>query len=861
MIDNIKYFLAIYLLSLQIADLCRASVSIDDPLHPQKAQGSSVSDDCMPDNNRSLFKRSQIRAESGDKDGMYNLAYCYETPAECSPINIKLAFYWYKRSAELGNPSAMSKVAFFYKNGLVDSNLKINAEASFYWYKKAAEHGVAKAMVYIADYYSEADGCENSLENKRLAVIWYERAALAGNVHAMVSLAGIFSRAEGFRGSLENNKKAFFWARKAAELGDHNGMFFLASCLYCTIGCEGSDENKRLAGAWFEKSALAGNVHAMSALASLLLGPQGYEATSENKKLAVFWYEKAAMAGDLPSIEFLAGCLYNAIGCESSPENSRKSFFWYEKAALAGRILSMRALGVCLSKAIGCEDSPENKKLAVTWYEKAAVAGDAESMLSLAVCLYRARGCEDSTENRDKAIYWLRKAAELGHIKAMQQIATVFLEDPSYKDVPANNKEAVKWLTKGMELGSKQSTLDLGNVYFYGAKGVEKNNQLALVCFEKVKRNWTVSNLIGAIYLGQRNYAKAFESYLEAKCQGAIVSIGLIDFLQRKCQLLIKKTSDSAKAKNKAVRNAVTYKQKEIEQDVKVAKELYAKLLMQLEGNKEPLIETSDESISATTLLNMIRNGYQAFEQGLKESSDLFEKRACVDSFTLVLSELEERLLIAEQEVSNKKYMETIRRKVQVGLESYSPMEIGQDESPNKEVKARAEKTLADDKNRRHAKHMKKHNKSKKTSKAKKEIFAPETISPSLIKGPFADMKKPEKPKKAELTDAAWNNVYKIRDVIRDAIGLDDAIGKLKKLPGDFDFQDITPEYACIPNADLAFEMRVNQKYRAVIAFIKVTEIVYEQGDNGNNSNHPIKKEIYKLYGDTIYIKDLHIKK
>ncbi|MBX9805841.1 MAG: hypothetical protein K2Y18_08850 [Alphaproteobacteria bacterium] len=776
------------------------------------ARGSSLTGDLMPTTDESLFRKSNIQAESGDK------------------------------------------------NGLVDSNVKTNNEASFSSYKKAAENGETIAMVYLGDYYLEAQGCDSSLEDKNQAVIWYERAALAGNVRAMVSLAGCLSKAVGLRDSPGNREKAFFWGRKAAELGDSNGMFFLASFLYNAIGCEESPDNKRYAIYWYERAALADNVYAMLALASCLDGALGCKDSPNNKRLAVFWFEKAALAGNVTSMVLLASRLYSAIGCEDSPKNKKGAYFWYEKAALAENIPSMGYLGICLNRAIGCEDSPENKRLAVSWLERAASAGDPESMVNLAVSLYRARGCEDSPENKDKAIHWLRKAAELGHVRAMINLGILFLEDPGYKDIPANNREAVKWLTKGMELGSKQCALDLGNAYFEGAKGVDRNNQLALVCFEKIKHNWTVANLIGAIYLGQKNYTKALESYLEARRQGISVSVGLINFLERKAALLNRRTSVASKTKKNVARDAaIASKQNGIEQDVRAVKGLHAQLLKQLEGKKGPLVEADGGSTTVEALLNKVHSAYVAFEQSFEKSSDLFEKRVSVDALTQILSGLEETLLVAEQEESNKIHMEALRKKAKVEQKLYLPMEIGRDESPTKEVKAQAEKTLAKNKDRRHTKKVRKHTNPTST-KGKKNSPALKSIKAQLVKGPFSDMKEPVKRTKSQIPAAAWDNVYKIRDSIRDASDMEDAIGKMKNLPGDFDFHYIIPMYAGIPNADLAFQMRINEQYRAIIAFVKVTVMVLEQGVDGKKSNIPIEKDVYKLYGDTIYITDPHVK-
>ena len=75
-------------------------------------------------------------AEMGLAKAQNALAYNYQTGKKGLSKNLPQAFYWYKKSAEQGNPVAQFQIGMMYREG---KGVEENLELSDYWINKAAE--------------------------------------------------------------------------------------------------------------------------------------------------------------------------------------------------------------------------------------------------------------------------------------------------------------------------------------------------------------------------------------------------------------------------------------------------------------------------------------------------------------------------------------------------------------------------------------------------------------------------------------------------------------------------------------------------------------------------------------------------
>jgi TPR repeat protein len=116
---------------------------------------------------------------------MCNLAYMYETGVGTDK-SLENAFYWYKRSADLGNAIAMYNIGVYY---LTDIFLKKNVLKAFEWFTESAKMNNALAMYELGIMYYDGIGVT---KNDDLSFEWLNKSINLGNTDAMI-LLGYFN--------------------------------------------------------------------------------------------------------------------------------------------------------------------------------------------------------------------------------------------------------------------------------------------------------------------------------------------------------------------------------------------------------------------------------------------------------------------------------------------------------------------------------------------------------------------------------------------------------------------------------------------------------------------------------------------
>jgi hypothetical protein len=111
------------------------------------------------------FFYARKSAELGYDEGMAKLAYCYEEGFGCT-IDLPQAFGWFKKAQEIGHRHSIWKIGLMYSDGLgVEQDSKIALE----WFKKAAENDIPIAYMKLGECYRGGIGCE---KNEKEAIEW-----------------------------------------------------------------------------------------------------------------------------------------------------------------------------------------------------------------------------------------------------------------------------------------------------------------------------------------------------------------------------------------------------------------------------------------------------------------------------------------------------------------------------------------------------------------------------------------------------------------------------------------------------------------------------------------------------------------
>uniref|UniRef100_A0A7S2P4C4 Sel1 repeat family protein n=1 Tax=Bigelowiella natans TaxID=227086 RepID=A0A7S2P4C4_BIGNA len=167
--------------------------------------------------------------------------------------------------------------------------------------------------------------------------------------------------------------------------------------------------------------------------------------------------------------------------------------------------------GVCYRKGVGMKkDTAE----AVRWFERAVDNGHTNASFSLA-CMYS--DGDEVSRNLRKAAHYMKIAADGGVPKASLMLGMILAETGTKKaayeafvaaaeegdqqammmaavwqlkhmkrnDPSRNVSIALQWLTKAADQGHEDSTILLGDIYFRGEYGVEKDAQMAVRWYEE----------------------------------------------------------------------------------------------------------------------------------------------------------------------------------------------------------------------------------------------------------------------------------------------------------------------------------------------------------------------------------------
>ncbi|KAJ3259104.1 ERAD-associated protein [Boothiomyces macroporosus] len=297
--------------------------------------------------------------------------------------NLDLAFYYYKRSADLQEPRGLGVVGYCYGEGL---GVPKDEDKAIYYYSLAANKGESVSMYNLGYCYEQGLGVQ---KNMKEAIYWYRKSASYGNCYAQNALGYIHEEGQG----VERNE---FLAAKYYKLSAEQGYPW-AQCnyAYCVQNGLGTEKNDVLGSFWYHKAAVQG--HSRNGI-----------GTEVNEGKAFYWIEQCAK-GESDVAQNTLGHLYEeGIGCK---QDYAKAAYW-----------AQTNLGILLTEGLGVE---QNFEEAFKLFQLAAEQKHSRAQIRLADLLLEGKGCE---QNAEEAIYWYGEAAMQGSSVAMYTLGKLHEE-------------------------------------------------------------------------------------------------------------------------------------------------------------------------------------------------------------------------------------------------------------------------------------------------------------------------------------------------------------------------------------------------------------------------------------------------
>jgi TPR repeat protein len=162
-----------------------------------------ANNNCVKPQMLSQIDKGEITAEEA-------LAASYEN-GYCFSKDERLAAYWYRKAAELGNARVQNTLGSLYENG---KGVPRDYRQAAFWYRKAADQGDMDAQNNLANMYADGEGF---IQDYAQAVYWYQKAAGEGQENAELQLGQLYDLGHGVP---QNYEQAGYWYRKAAEQGN-----------------------------------------------------------------------------------------------------------------------------------------------------------------------------------------------------------------------------------------------------------------------------------------------------------------------------------------------------------------------------------------------------------------------------------------------------------------------------------------------------------------------------------------------------------------------------------------------------------------------------------------------------------------
>lgn len=417
--------------------------------------------------------------------------------------NEKVAFQFFKRSAEKGNPKGALNLGHSYFCG---HGTQRDLDEARLWLLKSS---LPEAQELIKQTYAEDYACQSEQEKstKQNKIKKYEESLKAGDPAAkcfdgVCYLFGIYGKPVDY-------DTGYKLIQSSADAGNKDGKAALGWCYFLGAGVKQDDKN---AFEIFEENAKENIATAEAGLGFCYMLGRG---VSQNDKEAFVWTKKAAEHGE-PKAQWNLGVLY--MEGKGIPKNTNEGLIWLEKGAIHASASDQRKVGYYYEYSN--EVFPQNLERAAHWYQQAADKGNCCGLYSLGLCYIYGKGVQQSYEkglnllkkakdkNCEYATCYLREnyygpelvgKAVAGDSDAQFKLGRAFLDGLGVEKKP---EEGFRWIRKAADQENTYALNVIGVLYLKGL-GAPQNGKLAIESFKKAaeKGNANAQTSLGYIYL------------------------------------------------------------------------------------------------------------------------------------------------------------------------------------------------------------------------------------------------------------------------------------------------------------------------------------------------------------------------
>lgn len=432
-------------------------------------------------------------ADKGDKEAMYNLAFCYINGNGGVQQDYNQATFWFTKAAKKNYAPAQVSLAYCYLYGtgvmkdykqawdLAQKAIKQQNAAAYYLIaqmckdgmyvkqnnagylqnlKTAARLGDDDAQVELGEFYLSGNETPYVAQNIREGLTLFEKSAQQNNGEALLKL-GCYYR-DGLDGYITKDpQKGFQYIQAAAQTGLPRAWFEYGYVNLYGWGCE---PNVTEAARYISAAAEEDVPNAYKLMGDLYLYGYGVE---QDDKTAAQWYQKAVDAGYGNAYSQLAWLCLTGRGVS---EDASKGYSLYKAAADAGYPEGNAGLGMCYENGLGVT---QNVSQAVKYFQLAADAGNNYSQFRLYGILRDGNGV---SKDVSKALQYLRDAANNEYADAMYSLGYEYYVG---EIMHQENSQAVKWMTKAADAGNAFAAAMIGNAYYSGTEPFTKDFNLA----------------------------------------------------------------------------------------------------------------------------------------------------------------------------------------------------------------------------------------------------------------------------------------------------------------------------------------------------------------------------------------------
>ena len=370
-------------------------------------------------------------ARAGDPASQLRLAAEFFS-GKNRPVNLTLAFYWFRKAANSGSGAGQYNLAICLLNGW---GCEKNPAAAAYFLKKSLDSGIVKAAVPYAKmlYHGVEEGEFEELILKKIApapekaiALLRETTAKNNDPEAVLLLAKfLFRDVEKYGRELCELLKTYY---RSTSQPDPEALVIYAACLRSGIGNNIPDP---AAGAEvLQKAVDQKHPEATAQLAEMYYFGFGVKA---DRQKALKLYTDAVKYGSTRAMTDLGQLKLAGIDLPHDPAGA---FELFTRAAKAGYPPALRKLGDCYTIGIG---TPGNAAKAMECYHQAAQHGDLPATFKLGECY---RDGKNIPQNLYAAFYFFNQAALAGHPASMREAGKALL----------NGKGTEKDQSRGLDL-------------------------------------------------------------------------------------------------------------------------------------------------------------------------------------------------------------------------------------------------------------------------------------------------------------------------------------------------------------------------------------------------------------------------